>query len=288
MSKQPTTKTCSKCLKNKNIKSGFYLAASDTINSDSRLSICKPCLESVANIENTERFIDVLRQIDRPFIRSEYDASMTHNNPFGEYMRRMAMRQNRNSTYLDSEFEGQHTELEAKNHDDLDKRYNADEMISFKVTPELLLKWGDGLSESDMYQLESFYTAMSEANSITTPQHIESLKLLCKLNLGQNKALNENKVNDFKNLNMQYNVVLRDSGLRPIDQKAGGESVGIRSFSQIWEEIEHEGFIPKHEVQETQDIVDKTIMYMGNYTRRLLNSQAMASPPSDAPKVEEE
>ena len=102
----------------------------------------------------------------------------------------------------------------------------------------------------------------------------------------QNKALEEGYVNDFKNLNTQFNKLMETSGLRPIDRKSGGESVGIRTFSQIWEEIEKEGFIEPSSHQESQDIIDKTIMYMGNYTRKLVNMQSMSQPPEDTPKVD--
>lgn len=284
--KTPTHKVCSKCNKNKLAKDNYYLAASDTIHSDSRLGICKICLESVAKVTNVEHFINILRQIDRPFIKKEYDASLANKNPFGEYMRRLGMPQNKTLTYLDSSFEGALEYMEAKTSDELDKKVKLEDKVKFKITPDILVKWGSNYNETELYQLETFYSAMTTANSINTPQHREQLKLLCKLNLEQNKALDDGKINDFKNLNTQYNKILENSGFRPIDKVSGGESIGIRTFSQIWEEIEKDGFIEPYPYEEKQDIIDKTIMYMGNYTRKLLNMQSMAEPPDDTPQVE--
>lgn len=280
-------KECSRCRQTKKTKENYYLASNDLINKDHRICICKLCLEEIVDFPNTELFIDILRQIDRPFLRAEYDASLAHKKPFGEYMRRLAMAQNRTLNYLDSSFEQTFLDKQPKSTKDLNKKINPKDVVKFKVTPKMVLKWGGGYEEQDLFQLEQFYVDMDNGNSITTPQHKEQLKLLCKVNLEQNKALEEKRFGEFKTLNGQYNMILKDSGFRPIDTKAGGESVGIRTFSQIWEEIERDGFIEPYPYEEKQDIIDKTIMYMGNYTRKLLNMQSMSEPPDDTPQVYE-
>lgn len=282
----PESKACCKCFKTKNTKDNYYLASDDKINTDGRLSICKSCLEGIANFTVVEEFIDALRRIDRPFIKADYEASLSHNNPFGEYMRRMGMRQNREFTYADSQFDEDLSKFATKNSNDLNRKFEVGEVIKFKITPELIAKWGSGYSETDFYQLEQFYVEMRGSNDIATPQHLESLKLLCKLNLKQNKALDDGDFTAFKNLNTQYNTVLKDSGFRPIDRQSSGESSGVRTFSQIWEEIERDGFIEPYPYKEKQDIVDKTIMYMSNYTRKLMNMSSLVEPQEDTPKVD--
>lgn len=286
MSKNKTEKACSKCLTDKKIVDGYYLSANDVINKDNRLPICKDCLRSLVDMSDVDSLINVMRMVDRPFHKKTYDDALLKSNAFGYYMRMLGSPQMKYWTYLDSSFEGHFEEMIAKDSKELDKTSTIEGTINFKVTPKLLLKWGN-YSESEIYQLEQFYVDMEGANSVNTPQHREQLKLLCKLNFEQNKALGGGKVNDFKNLNTQYNKILENSGFRPIDKLSGGEAVGIRTFSQIWEEIEKDGFIPKHDVSTTQDIVDKTIMYLGNYTHKLLNAQTMSAPPSDTPEVDD-
>lgn len=288
MTKERVSKECSKCLKSKNIIRDFYLASNDLISQDGRMAICKDCLRKLVDMKKPESLARAMIATDRPFMKSDYEDSLEKDNPFGYYMKMLGTRQNRERTYLDSDFQGSIEEYKAEELNDSERKYSAEEMVRFRVTPDLILKWGDGLGESDIYQLESFYYAMIESNTIETPQHIESLKLLCKINLMQNKALNSGSATEFKNLNMQYNTILRDSGLRPVDRQSGGESSGVRSFSQIWEEIEKDGFIPKHNIKITQDIVDRTVMYTENYTRRLLNAQVLSEPPKDAPKIEDD
>lgn len=279
-------KVCTKCLEEKISKDNFYMASDDIINSDGRLSICKPCLESIVDMEDVDSVVNAMRKIDRPFLIEEYEASKTYKNPFGEFMRRTAMPQNKGKTYMDSQFNESLEKYQAKNTRDINKPSEILETIKYEITPDLIFKWGDNYTEAEIHQLETFYRRMNDANNITTPQEIESLKLLCKLSLKQNIALDEDNHTAFKNLNTQYNKVLQDSGLRAIDKISGGESAGIRTFGQIWEEIEKDGFIVPYQYEEKQDIVDKTIMYMGNYTRKLLNIQTMSSPPEDAPQVD--
>ena len=58
-----------------------------------------------------------------------------------------------------------------------------------------------------------------------------------------------------------------------------------RSFSQIFEKIEKEGYIKPAPVDVKQDIVDRTIQYLMNYTLRLLDKQVLPKPPADTPKI---
>lgn len=287
MTKTITHKVCSKCKVEKSLKENYYLAANSLIHSDKRLSICKECLESISDFSNVEIFIDVLRQIDRPFIKSDYEDSFAKRKPFGEYMRRLGMPQHKNKTYIDSEFSKELDKHQAKTSKELNKKTNVEDVLDIKITPKMVATWGSGYNENDIFQLQQFFNDMKDANSITTPQHKEQLKLLCKVNLEQNKALEEKRFGEFKTLNQQYNNILRDSGFRPIDKQSGGESIGIRTFSQIWEEVERDGFIEPFPYEERQDIIDKTIMYVSNYTRKLLNMQSLTEAPEDTPQVNE-
>lgn len=284
--KKAEKKCCSRCTEEKPNKD-FYMSSDDLINNDGRLGICKVCLEEITDFNDVESFIDILRRIDRPFIKSEYETSLSYNNPLGEYMRRIGMPQNRKRTYMDSIFDGDLNKFAVKTSKDLNKKIDVEDVVKFKITPDLIVKWGSGYNEAELFVLEEFYKRMETSNSITTPQHKENLKLLCKLNLKQNKALDDGDSGTFAKLNTQYNNILRDSGFRPIDKVSGGESSGVRTFGQIWEEIERDGFIEPYPYQEKQDIVDRTIMYMGNYLHKLLNIQTMSSPPSDTPNANE-
>lgn len=269
-------KTCIKCLKEKNPERDFYKSYSKW-HGDGRLPYCKSCLKEslIENDINSVR--EIMRVIDRPYFHEMWEkAKESKDDTLGKYLKDIALNF-KEETYDYSDFIN-----------NANVRVYEEHLKENKNSDDLTLKWGSGYTPLEIQQLEKFYDDMIRANDISTPQHKAQLELLCKVYLEQNKALAEKRFGDFKNLNSQYNQILRDSGFRPIDKQGGGESVGIRTFSQIWEEIERDGFIKPTPIEENQDIVDKTIMYMANYTRKLLNLQSLDSPPDNTPKVSDQ
>lgn len=153
---------------------------------------------------------------------------------------------------------------------------------------EIIVKWGEGYSKDEYIKLEKFYQDMFISHEISTPQHKELLKFMCILNLKMHNCLEQNDIGGFSKLHEQYQKILQSSGFRPIDKTAADGGHGIRTFSQIFAEVEKNGFIKPIPVEENQDIVDKTIMYMLNYQLKLLNMQQLIEPPLDTPKVGDE
>lgn len=263
-------KKCLKCLQEKNIERDFYKSFSKW-HGDGRVPYCKLCLKENLIEDDINSVREILRILDKPYFHEMWQkAKESKDDTLGKYLKDLALNF-KEETYDNSDF--------------INKNIKIYEEQQQQINDDLTLKWGAGYTKLELQQLEKFYNDMIRANDISTPQHKAQLELLCKVYLEQNKALAEKRVNDFKSLNSQYNQILRDSGFRPIDRQGGGESVGIRTFSQIWEEIERDGFIKPVPIEENQDIVDKTIMYMANYTRKLLNIQSLDSPPDDTPKV---
>jgi len=150
---------------------------------------------------------------------------------------------------------------------------------------ELAEVWGNGYTPKQYLDLEKFYKDMKMTHSIVTPQHIKALMMLCKMQLKLDKFLEENDMTSFAKLHDQYQKLLQSSGLRPIDKVGGDEATGMRSFSHIFEEVEKDGYIPPKKYKTPQDIIDSTIMYVLNYTKKLIGQQPMVEPPSDTPKV---
>lgn len=273
---KPNKKVCLKCLEEKNPDRDFYKSYSKW-HGDGRLPYCKICLKEnlIENDINSVR--EIMRVIDRPYFHEMWEkAKESKDDTLGKYLKDIALNF-KEETYDHSDFIN-----------NANVRVYEEHLKDNEISDDLTLKWGSGYTPLEIQQLEKFYNDMIRANDISTPQHKAQLELLCKVYLEQNKALAEKRFGDFKNLNSQYNQILRDSGFRPIDKQGGGESVGIRTFSQIWEEIERDGFIKPAPIEENQDIVDKTIMYMANYTRKLLNLQSLDSPPDDTPKVSDQ
>lgn len=239
MNKEPTKKTCSKCLDSKNIKDDFYLAANDIINIDSRLPICKKCLINLVDMDEVETLINAMRAIDRPFLKSTYDDSFSQKNSFGEYMRMLATRQNRNKTYLDSEF---NKELEKfSNKKDLDEFNNGVVSNADGYTTEglaaLRKKWGK-LENEDYEFLEEYYKEYAHSYATDAPVQIMLYKNIAKIQLQAEKELSKGNIKVYKDLMDLSSKLHNDGNIKPIQTTGSNEDKGLSAYGLWIKEIE--------------------------------------------------
>jgi len=169
---------------------------------------------------------------------------------------------------------------------------NINNTFDIQVDNELVLKWGKWEQEEDYYKLEDFCTRMIEFNNIETPQDVFYLRKLAVISLQMDKELLAGHYNQAKQLGDLFSKYMADSKFRAMDISDATKSGGLRTFSHAYMEIEKDGFIPPWEEYRKikglkQDIVDKTIMYILNYTLKLNKMAQLIEPPYDTPKIEE-
>jgi hypothetical protein len=283
-------KICNQCKKNKGLHN-FYNSNS-VMFSDSKIPICKGCLKDMMPEDDLDSVKSVLRQIDKPFIIEVWKkAQSSKNHTVGEYFRAVnSLPQYRDLTWDNSIEYNSVVEKEDTTSEKDTPVNDIDEVETdhgtIKVDKALKVKWGN-FSNRDIIQMEELYLDMERANDISSPQHKKDLYFYCKLTVLADNALNNGDAGDYEKYNRQLDNLKKNAGFRPIDRKDGSESSGIRSFSQIYSEIEKDGWIEPYDIEANQDIVDRTIMYMENYQHKLYNMEAMHSPPTDTPKVDE-
>jgi hypothetical protein len=275
-------KFCIKCRKEKPKAVNFYTSDSPLFE-DGRVPLCKKCIQDEINVADINTVKKMLRQIDKPFIAIEWQKCLeSGKEPFGWYLRQISsLHQYKGMGYEDS-IDGKVDAYGYKLQNDL----LTEDDIFEKPTIEIIRKWGTGYSNKEYYELESTWKEMSDANDISTPQHRKQLIYYCKIAILLDRAIDEGDPQKIERLNKQFLEIQKNSGFRPIDRKNGSESSGIRSFGVIFEEVERDGFIEPWDIEVTQDIVDKTILYMANYTRKLLNMDSLYEVPDDAPQVD--
>lgn len=287
-------KTCNKCKRSISMLQ-FYNTNSELF-SDGKVPFCKSCLKEMMPEDDLDSVKTVLRQIDKPFLIEVWKkAESSKNNTIGEYFRAInSLHQYRDLTWEDSIHYDEHDNIvdreiaKAKASTDT-KVEEIDEVETehgtIKVTKEMRSKWGN-YSNRDIIEMEKLFKEMERANDISTPQHKRQLFFYCKLTVLMDKALEENDFGGYEKLSRQFDTLTKSSGFRPIDKK--DTSGGIRTFSQIYEEVEKDGFIEPYPIQARQDIVDRTIQYILNYQLKLLNQEQLASPPPDTPQLKED
>lgn len=255
-------------------------------HANGRLFYCKDylkarCYKANGDIDE-ELFVNYLRQLNVAFLPDLLEASIESGKDIiGAYFAKYnGLNQYKGMSWDDGVSLEDIAEEEAE-----EEELNSLQLDDFVVTPMMIKRWGSSYSKKDIRNLETFYGDMHKAHSITTPTHERALITLCRLQLKMDAYLDGDEMTEFSKVHKEYQSVLASSGFRPIDNKGGSEQQGMKSFSQMSEMVERDGFVKPKKTKATQDIVDWTITYMNNYTLKLLNKPVLTSPPEDTPKV---
>ncbi len=281
--------TCLTCGETKKV-ADFYVSNSVFHAGTGRVPYCKTCLKNMSvdrqgNID-IKKFKTVLKEIDKPFInealQSAYKQAQKNNDDvIGIYFKNInSLPQYKNLVWSDSVFESE-PETEPN-------EYSWD--IDFEVTPEIVDRWGR-YSDEEYFKLEKFYWDMKAKNRIETPQEETYLKKLALISMKMDAELEQGHYEEAKKLGDLFSKYMADSQFRAIDKTDADRTGGLRTFGQIYAEVEKDDFIPPWEYYRqtkglTQDIVDKTIMYIQNFILKLNKIESMVEPPSDTPKLE--
>lgn len=275
-------KKCISCNREIHVRN-FYKSQSNLFE-DGLVSVCKECLFKLVDKNDLENSIkSILIKIDKPFLVDVWKATLeSDGDPIRMYVKNInSLKQYRDMTYRDSVHE---------NINEVRKSYEENLQFtddSIQVTDEIKIKWGLGYTDYEYAYLEKFYEDMMSTHEIKTPQHKKNLIQVAKNYLDMDKLQANREWGDLEKLARIQDKLLASSGFRPIDRKGGDEATGLRSFSAVWAEVEKQGFVPPHDPEVTQDILDQTIMYLQNFTLRLLNKEMLTTPPDDTPDVEE-
>lgn len=282
---------------------GRDLALTNFYNSNSpifpngKANLCKKCIQNMIDIDNIQTVYDVLQMLDLPFLYQYWNSSKEKNpkNPWGTYIRmcNSGLNEFKSKRYKDSIFDGdgntKRSNANTFSFNDIEK----DLLSEFRPTKDMLLRWGTKYEPEQYIKLENFYNDMKAKNNIETPQEEDYLKKLAVISMKMDEELENNNYSQAKSLGDLFSKYMADSKFRAMDKTEADKTGGIRSFSAIYAEVESDGFIPPWEHYRkikglTQDIVDKCIMHMENFTLRLNRVEKMTTPPSDTPKLSQE
>lgn len=236
--KQSNKKQCLKCTKEKDV-SEFYMSSS-VLYTDKKLPVCKDCLESFvvgSGKDTTNSLTSLMRMIDRPFLHEEWKAAMSYEKPFGEYMRRIAMRQNRDLTWEDST----HTSVKTANFT-FENVLEEEIDLTQEDINELVKFWGKG------FDIESYLWLQNEFEDFVNRYECDSkgmellIKQVCLTELDiENRRSNNEKVDQqLKTLQ----DLLGSSNLKPV-QETGANAVEQESFGTLIKKFERDKPIPE-------------------------------------------
>lgn len=286
---------CTKCERELGL-TNFYNSNSPAFP-NGKANLCKKCITDMIDVRDIQTIYDVLQLLDLPFLYQYWLSAKDKNpdNPWGAYIRmcNSGINEFKGKRYKDSIFDNEGNTQRANankfSFDDLER----DLLNEFKPTRDMLIRWGTKYEPEQYIKLENFYNDMKAKNNIETPQEEDYLKKLAVISMKMDEELENNNYSQAKSLGDLFSKYMADSKFRAMDKTEADKTGGIRSFSTIYAEVESDGFIPPWEHYRkikglTQDIVDKCIMHMENFTLRLNKVEKMTTPPPDTPKLTQE
>lgn len=272
--------TCSSCTKSKS--ETFFYKVDSPLFPNGRLTTCRDCLREQVDVEDINSVIGFLRQIDKPFIQKYWDESVqSGKHPLGEYMRKInSLPQVSSKDFNTSDG------IEGVGKIDLTSAKSPDEIINVKgetivYSDDLVTKWGIGYKKPEYLKMEKFYQDMRLTHEIHTPVHVNKLMELAYLTIEQERLRQERDMGNYVKLAKTIDDMEKSAGFRPADRQGLDDSTGIKSFSQIFEEVEKRGFRKPPAITWEEDVTDAILISLFNYYNRLVGKHILAEIPDE-------
>jgi hypothetical protein len=271
-------KVCSSCKKDKRIKE-FYTVKSMQFP-DGKLNICVHCVKKQVDITDVNAVIAFLRTIDKPFLEKYWNEALTCGKaPLGEYIRKVnSLQQVSDKGFDDSDGMSELGNVDASQFtasiDEIETE--AGEKISYNEN--LVARWGSGYKKFEILKLEKFYQDMMMSYEVIEANHKQMLMQLAKITIEMDNLLAIKDYTNYTKLSKTFDDLLKSTGFRPIDKKNGSDSVGLFSFSQVWAEIEKEGFVQPDIIEYEKDDIDYMLLYYIQFAQRLVGKNVSEEP----------
>lgn len=227
--------------------SEFYASSSPFHKFFGKLSICKECFWDYVDADNDDidlnKLVDALRMIDKPFIidliePSIQEAKRDNKSVSKIYMKNIAMRQYKDLTWNDSQFD----EFE-KAPDDLNT-FSEDAITEEKFDEEIRKRWIGYTDPKQVSFLENFYQELINTYESKTPMQRNIYKNMAETQLLANEARAQGKIKEYQDLLKTLSTLMTDAKIKPL-QDTGEQDGGLSTWGQWIKKIEETEPIPE-------------------------------------------
>lgn len=134
----------------------------------------------------------------------------------------------------------------------------------------LAMKWGRLYTPAQWVTLETLYNNFMNSFDIQGAARIDTLKKICKTSLKMDQAIDMGDVDTYQKLSRVYDQMMKSAKFTQAQNKES-EGDAFDSVSAIVDFVEaHSGAVPKYQCKQPQDIMDKIIVDLKEYTRSLI------------------
>lgn len=276
----PKKKCQGECQKEKAYS--FFFKVDSPMFPDGMINICRDCVRKEVDVEDIEQVISFLRQIDKPFIQSYWDEALkSDRHPLGEYIRKVnSLSQMKGKSFDNSDG------INGVGKIDLSSAKAPEQLQNVKgeiivYSDDLVTKWGVGYKKIEYLKMEKFYQDMRLTHEIHTPVHVNKLMELAYLTIELERLRQERDIPNYTKLAKTIDDMEKSAGFRPVDRQGIDGATGIKSFAQIWEEVEKKGYRKPPKLDFDEDIIDAMIISLANYYNRLVGKQILSEVPEE-------
>lgn len=310
--KQKGTKECSFC-HNKKKLTDFYISKSPLFSVDERVPVCKDCvINESLNEDGTINELElnkILKKIDRPYYKDLIESSITgfkneHSYVkdddviyYGKeilqrYFRLIAMRQDRDKSYEDSEKDGfihptsntpksTKERIAQKYADITENKLNSTiqneekhfpDSDNFEVTEDIVQLFGEGYTKTEYRKMYQKYEKLKLNYSLQTNLHQEALATYVRFKVKEEDATARGDVDEAKKWYDAAQNAAEKAKLTPKQLSEADLQGGINSFSEIFKAVEQAvdviPILPRFKYR-PNDALDFNIWCYINYARDL-------------------
>ena len=259
-------RVCSCCKKTKSLTN--YFKARNPFMHNTRIGVCKGCLEENVNFGDFNEVQYFLTLINVPFVEDVWQNALHDPNPISKYIQMMNL--------------GQYAHLDSASINRIksySKAFDTDpyqaqlDMMTDDERGYLQAKWGYHYDILDCVKMEEYYNDMMEDYEITTRSHQDYLKKIVQTSLILEQLIENSQYDDFKKVSKTYDDLMKSADFVQ-NKKDNKKDAGHNAFGVIFEMAEKKGFIPQYHNDEEPDIVDRTIKNVKAWTETLVKGEA--------------
>lgn len=236
---------CVTCGKSKR-EVDFYSATNKVLYKSGRVHICKDCIKKFCYIDkeiNIEKFKKILMVFDMPYRMQEMESAiLDKNDTIGTYFKNIQLNHKTETwEYGDRDNKDFVSSIESLARDD------------FKVTPDMLLKWGS-LSKEDVEYLENNYYQWTTRHECESKAQEILFEEICQMQLDIKKT-REGGGDVIKKVEALQKL-FQSANIRPLDQSAiqsNESAMIIGNMIATMEKTEPAEFFEEHRLKEYRD-----------------------------------
>ena len=248
----------------------FYTSFNNEMHKTGKIPYCKKCLRGMISNKNGTVSLDKLKKtlqvIDRPYLHHLWVSAVEGGGDiFGIYMKNLALQQNRALKWADSKHEPDG--FMALNYDTFFDASN-----NFKLTTDIVKKWGAGYKLEEYEAFERKYEMLKNHYLEKTSMHTEALLKYIRYSVKEELATASNDVAEAKQWGQLAKDAANAAKINPSQLSASDLQDGLSTFGQLVRAVEkHVDIIPilPHFKESPQDLPDFVIWCYINYIREL-------------------